>query len=409
MWFRIISGILLLAGSGVAVHGQCYYSLDMKFGSDYYLTSPGYPLLYPPSTMCSYRVNAPFGYRINLTCEEFQIPRKRPHAPPKPLFGNKPAESTNCILDSFSISPSGREDLLDAFTYCGAGVIQHKSVANRLYLQLRSAPTSRGGKFLCKMSLIHQSCSCGKKKTMRIVNGVETMVNEFPMMAAMIDVETRTVICGAVLISDFYAVTAAHCLVHRTVDDTVLLVGDHNLTTGTDTMYAKPYVLAQVLVHPGYTIQPLTNDIALLRTLRRVQYNSGVGPVCLPWKFRGNNFHGAVVEACGWGDLEFGGPRATALNKVALNVIDNRECSSRLNSTISYQKMCTYTPNKDTCQSDSGGPLFYTEPGSGLVYEIGIISYGIACATTNPSVNTRVTEYLDWIMANSPDTFYCFQ
>ncbi|XP_058462888.1 venom serine protease-like [Malaya genurostris] len=392
MWFTIICLILLFEGRLVTVTGQCFYSLDMKFGSDYYFTSPGYPLLYSPNIVCSFRVNAPFGYRINFTCEDFQIPR-----------------STNCKMDSFSISLAGREDLQDAFTYCGAGVIQHKSIAEQLYVQLRSVPSSRGGKFLCKMSIMPQNCSCGKKKTMRIVNGVQTMVNEFPMMAALIDVKTRTVMCGAVIISDFHALTAAHCLVHRTVDDTVLLLGDHNLTTGADTIYAQPYVLAQVLTHPGFTMNPVSNDIAMLRTLQQVQYNAGVGPVCLPWKFRGNNFDGSVVVACGWGDLDFGGPQATALNKVALNVIGNKVCSSRLNTTISNQKMCTYNPMKDTCQSDSGGPLFYIEPGRGLVYEIGIVSYGFACATANPSVNTRVTEYLDWIMVNSPDTFYCFQ
>ncbi|XP_055625772.1 venom serine protease-like [Toxorhynchites rutilus septentrionalis] len=374
------------------VNGACHYSLDMKFGSDYYMTSPMYPLLYPPNTQCTYRINAPFGYRINFTCQDFQIP-----------------SSLNCKYDALYVSYSGKEDLSDAYIYCGAGVIREKSIANTMYLRLQAAPTSRGGKFLCSMSLISQSCSCGKKKTKRIVNGVETMVNEFPMMAAMIDVEERSIICGATIIAENYAITAAHCVLQRTIDDTVLLVGDHNLTTGSDTPYARPYVLAQFLAHPGFSNRPVSNDIALIRTLQRIQYNDGVGPVCLPWKFRANNFDGAVVEACGWGHLDFGGPGSNVLNKVALDVISNRDCSERLNSTVAYQKMCTYTPLKDTCQFDSGGPLFYTEPGSGLVYEVAIVSYGFGCASRSPSVNTRVTEYLDWIMANSPDTFYCFQ
>ncbi|XP_055531867.1 venom serine protease-like [Wyeomyia smithii] len=388
----VIEAFILLLVYLTAVDGQCYYGLDMKFGSDYYLPSPDYPFPYPPGMQCSYRVSAPFGYRINFTCEDFQIPG-----------------SVNCMLDSLAMSLTGREDLKDAYILCGAGVVQQKSVTNRLFLKLRSAYNSRGGKFLCRMSIIPQSCSCGKKKTMRIVNGVQTMINEFPMMAAMVDVKTRTVICGAVIVADYYAMTAAHCLAQRSVDDTVLLVGDHNLTSGADTMYAQPYVLAQFLAHPGFTMLPVANDIALLRTVQKIRYNAGVGPVCLPWKFRGNNFDGAIVEACGWGDLDFGGPQAKVLHKVSLDVISNQLCSTRLNGTISYQKMCTYTPSKDACQSDSGGPLFYIEPGSGLVYEVGIISYGFACATSKPGVNTRVTEYLDWIIANSPDTFYCFQ
>ncbi|KAL9702322.1 hypothetical protein quinque_005840 [Culex quinquefasciatus] len=394
MWFRSFAGLVLVLVVVVEVvqgQQQCYYSLDMKFGSDYYLPSPQFPLFYPPNTQCSYRINAPFGYRINFTCDVFQIP-----------------SSTGCKIDAVYISPSGREDLADAYTYCGAGTVQEKSFANSLLLRLRSSPTSRGGKFLCRMSLIQPSCSCGRKKQTRIVNGVQTAVNEFPMMAAMIDVKTKSVVCGATIISERFALTAAHCLLNRNVDDTVLLVGDHNLTTGADTSYAQAYVLAQFIGHPGFTMNPVANDIALLRTLQPIQFNAGVGPVCLPWKFRGASFSGDSVEACGWGNLDFGGPSSNVLMKVDLNVIDNQDCSSRLNSVMSPQKMCTYTPTKDTCQADSGGPLYFTEAGSGRLYEVGIVSYGYACATTKPSVNTRVTEYLDWIMASSPDSFYCF-
>ncbi|XP_065076539.1 venom serine protease-like isoform X1 [Ochlerotatus camptorhynchus] len=373
-------------------NASCFYSLDMKFGSDYYLTSPSYPQRYDPGTDCSYQIKAPFGYRINFTCEDFRIPG-----------------STYCKFDTFYLSQTGREDLQDAYTYCGAGIIREKSIGNRLYIRLRAAPKSWGGRFLCSMSLIPQSCSCGKKKVTRIVNGVQTKVNEFPMMAALVDIKSRLIICGSTIISNYYALSAAHCLLLRTVDDTALLVGDHNLTTGAETPYAQAYIIAQFLSHPGFTTRPVSNDIALIRTLQPIQFNEAVGPVCLPWKYRSENFDGAIVEACGWGDLDFGGPKSDVLNKVALNVISNQECSSRLNSTITHQKMCTYTPTKDTCQSDSGGPLFYTEPENGLVYEVGIVSYGVACATANPSVNTRVTDFLDWIMANSPGAFYCFQ
>ncbi|XP_055606902.1 venom serine protease-like isoform X2 [Uranotaenia lowii] len=396
MWINIVRLTLALLSCFDCfriVLGQCYYSLDMKFGSSYYLPSPGYPLKYPPNTKCSYRITAPYGYRIDFNCNEFQIP----------------STTTGCRLDTFRVSLTGREDLSDAYTFCGAGVIREKSVANSMFLQLQAAPKSQGGKFLCTMSIIPQSCSCGKKKLTKIVNGIETKVNEFPMMAAMIDVKTRIVVCGASIISDFYALTAAHCLLQRTVDDTALLVGDHNLTTGLDTGFAQAYIIAQFLSHTAFLVNPVSNDIALLRTLQQIQFNNGVSPVCLPWKFRGDSFEGAVVEAVGWGDLDFGGPKSKVLMKVALNVINNQQCSTQLNTTITYQKLCTYTPTKDTCQSDSGGPLFYTAPSNGLLYEVGIVSYGIACATSNPSVNTRVTEFLDWIMANTPNAFYCFQ
>lgn len=57
-------------------------------------------------------------------------------------------------------------------------------------------------------------------------------------------------------------------------------------------------------------------------------------------------------------------------------------------------------------QSDSGGPLIYIDS-MNRVYNIGIVSYGIACASNHPGVNTRVTEFLDWIIKNTPHEFYC--
>ncbi|XP_062559127.1 venom serine protease-like [Armigeres subalbatus] len=389
----VVCLVLLPVGSWIlsGTNAECFYSLDMKIGSDYYLSSPSYPQLYPPGTNCSYEVRAPYGNRISFVCEDFRIP-----------------SSENCRQDAFYLSLTGREDLQDAYTYCGTGVIRESSVGSRLFMRIKAAPTSRGGRFLCTLSIVSQRCTCGKKKRTRIVNGVETMVNEFPMMAALVDIRSRGVVCGATIISDEHALSAAHCLLLRSVDDTALLVGDHNLTTGSDTSYARVYRISKLLTHPGFTSNPVSNDIALIRTSQPMNFNEGVGPVCLPWKYRSESFDGATVEACGWGDLDFGGPKSDVLNKVALTVISNQECSTRLNTTIERQKMCTYAPTKDTCQSDSGGPLFYTEPDSGLVYEVGIVSYGFACATTNPSVNTRVTDFLDWIMANSYTSF-CVQ
>lgn len=52
-------------------------------------------------------------------------------------------------------------------------------------------------------------------------------------------------------------------------------------------------------------------------------------------------------------------------------------------------------------QSDSGGPLLWTDPATKTLSILGIISYGIQCATPNPSVNTRVSSYLDWIESST--------
>lgn len=41
------------------------------------------------------------------------------------------------------------------------------------------------------------------------------------------------------------------------------------------------------------------------------------------------------------------------------------------------------------------------------VYIWGIVSFGIGCGGLDPSVNTKVTSYLDWIIENTANNIYC--
>lgn len=58
-------------------------------------------------------------------------------------------------------------------------------------------------------------------------------------------------------------------------------------------------------------------------------------------------------------------------------------------------------------QFDSGGPLLWTNPRTGLLYHIGISSYGLYCAGSEPGVSTRVASYLSWIQQNTAGTQFC--
>lgn len=66
----------------------------------------------------------------------------------------------------------------------------------------------------------------------KIVGGRETGINEYPMMAGIINVPIQQVYCGGTIISPKHILTAAHCLNNLAVNDLGILVGDHDLTTG---------------------------------------------------------------------------------------------------------------------------------------------------------------------------------
>lgn len=58
-------------------------------------------------------------------------------------------------------------------------------------------------------------------------------------------------------------------------------------------------------------------------------------------------------------------------------------------------------------QHDSGGPLLWTNARTGLLYLVGMSSYGLYCAGSEPGVNTRVASYLSWIQQNTAGTQFC--
>lgn len=127
-------------------------------------------------------------------------------------------------------------------------------------------------------------------------------------------------------------------------------------------------------------------------------------------RYRYASFVGRQAEALGWGTIEFGGPTSSRLLKVQLDVVNQSRCENAYPDKFTSAQVCTFTQNKDTCSQDSGGPLMISDTSNNnLLYQIGITSYGVHCASSIPSVSTRITSYLDWIERVTPLAKYCIQ
>jgi len=88
------------------------------------------------------------------------------------------------------------------------------------------------------------------------VGGMETGVNEYPMMAGLVDSLQVEVFCGATIISERHVLTAAHCLENVDPSTVGVLVGDHDLTTGKHffqkQMFLKYYIcITFLLIYVG--------------------------------------------------------------------------------------------------------------------------------------------------------------
>lgn len=77
---------------------------------------------------------------------------------------------------------------------------------------------------------------------------------------------------------------------------------------------------------------------------------------------------------------------------------NRRAVSAALANGITKDQYCAWDPNlrKDSCRGDSGGPLqIFHNPNTSHV--VGIVSFGIECASNLPTIYTRIAYFIDWI------------
>ena len=239
--------------------------------------------------------------------------------------------------------------------------------------------------------------TCGKAVHHgRIVNGTSAAPGSQPW-AVQIRFKNEKVFCSATLISNQFAVTAAHCLYRMRTNDKVLVLG--NLYTKSKSQFQQSRRIEKVYMREDFDIRTYDNDIALIKLDKPVEFNDGIRPICLPDV--SEDYAGIDANVIGWGHLEHNGDLPKQLQEVTVPVMSQQKCKYETKfvpQEITENMMCAgYDEGlQDACQGDSGGALIKTEDTHKML--IGIVSWGIECARPGlPGVYTRVGSYLEWI------------
>jgi len=215
---------------------------------------------------------------------------------------------------------------------------------------------------------------------------------------------------GASLISDYWALTAAHVVDGYENDNMTWLGGVIN----DDDKNPVTMKAEKIIIHPNYYKvgrggSPTTfdNDIALIKMSAQVPLGRNIRPVCLP-----NQTHELVMEGTmgiisGFGGFD-GKIKSTILRYGLVQEYTLDKCESG-DLPVTDNMFCAGDDVKsvDSCKGDSGGPLFLPMLGYGTKeqpYEVrGIVSWGPEkCGSKG--FYTKVQNYLDWIeetMANN--------
>ncbi|XP_059056612.1 serine protease snake-like [Achroia grisella] len=237
-----------------------------------------------------------------------------------------------------------------------------------------------------------------------IDGGTDAKSLEFPYTALLgygDDAETREWLCGGAVISSYFILTAGHCTYSRDFGS-VTQVSVGLLRRSEQLQF---YKIKNIIQHPDYHPPSKYNDIALLKTEQKIQYNLNVLPACLHSGFPVSDEYATAV---GWGALGYIRKNADVLQKVKLQKFTRVECSKEyptqrhLKFGVNYTtQICygDYKQNKDTCQGDSGGPLIAEHSKFPCLQSIvGITSFGKPCGMGGrPGIYTRVAPYVPWI------------
>ncbi|XP_028276322.1 transmembrane protease serine 13a [Parambassis ranga] len=247
-----------------------------------------------------------------------------------------------------------------------------------------------------------QCVDCGRQpSTSRIIGGSMAKTGQWPWQLSLHFKGSH--VCGGVLISPDFVLTAAHCF--PSGNKAALVPDNWKVYGGLLSLnnLPQPYLVKKILVNENYSSKTNDQDVALLVLKSPVVFNDKVQPACLP-TYDQRFAHGTHCWTSGFGMTDPGsGTVSRDLMEVTVDIIDSQVCNGRsvYGNAVTKNMICAgdLEGGKDSCQGDSGGPLVCQ--GDSRWFLAGITSWGAGCGDRNkPGVYTRVSSVLPWIYSS---------
>ncbi|XP_037656056.1 coagulation factor X isoform X2 [Choloepus didactylus] len=229
----------------------------------------------------------------------------------------------------------------------------------------------------------------------RIVGGRDCKDGECPWQALLINEENEG-FCGGTILSEYYVLTAAHCL-HQAKKFKVR-VGDRN--TEKEEGNEMAHEVDIIIKHNKFVRETYDFDIAVIKLKTPIIYRMNVAPACLPEKDWAEStlMTQKTGIVSGFGRTHEKGRPSTTLKMLEVPYVDRNTCKLSSSFTITQNMFCAgYDSNpEDACQGDSGGP--HVTRFKDTYFVTGIVSWGEGCARKGKyGIYTKVTSFLKWI------------
>lgn len=380
----------------------------------------------PPTLVqqANHQFGAPHrGQRLNMANQQPGYPMLRPQQ--QPPFQQQPAQAAHHLINGQQQQLAG--DYQQDYQPATSSMLP--SLSQQQYHQLTGPPPMSLqpsmiaeqhlqrpiGSFMAGRCGIRQALGIsGRVQNTQLAPGSESSAEfgEFPAHAAILkrlSPGDSLFVCSAVLVSNQWLATAAHCVRKSRPEELKVRLGEWDVNRD-DEFY--PFVesnVREIVIHPEFQSTSLSNDIALLRieTVLDPQQMPHITPACLATPEE--QFVHQRCWLAGWGKDAFGqtGTFQSVLKKVDLPVVGRQECESALRYQTKLGKffrlhqsaMCAGGERgKDACEGDGGSGLYCQDPESGLTKVVGVVSWGIGCGQKGvPGVYTNLAVFYQWI------------
>ncbi|XP_058117580.1 trypsin 3A1-like [Anopheles ziemanni] len=215
----------------------------------------------------------------------------------------------------------------------------------------------------------------------RITGGSDANYADFPYQLSLRKYNNH--ICGAAVVKDQLAVTAAHCVADADIDSFTLTGGSSNRSEGVT------YYVENIIIHPMFNRNIYSYDIALIRVNESFLENEDMAPIALqssPISF--STFNPVYCTISGWGQMNNDTQELPEILKaVKIPLVNYTDCRRKWSPyTVTTAMACAGELRRDSCNGDSGGPLVCNN----RLY--GIVSWGDRyCGSTYPGVYTNIS------------------
>ncbi|KAE8746962.1 hypothetical protein FOCC_FOCC006382 [Frankliniella occidentalis] len=219
-----------------------------------------------------------------------------------------------------------------------------------------------------------------------IVNGTKADIKDVPYQLSMEQLFMH--VCGASIVSENYAVSAAHCVAGAS--PWMIRVRAGSTWTFLFNWMGKTSGIKNVWYHSGFTFDKMDHDVSVLQLKKTLSFGPTIQPIALP--AAGEELpSGATGVVSGWGTLSEGALlTAFHLRKLEIPLWTKDECAklyAKPQTAVTENMLCGGNFEGDSCQGDSGGPLV---SGGKLV---GIVSWGEGCNENGkPGIYSKVSS-----------------